>query len=95
MDDTHPFVESTLVPDGTPRSTHGGRAGWFRVACGFSALAAFALGYQSFSTARPSANTSVLYPPSLAGALAVGALLLATASVLASRHRPLQASSFC
>jgi hypothetical protein len=68
--------------------SHGGRAGWFRVACGFSALATIGISYQAWSIARPSATATVTYPPSLAGPLALGAILFAAASFLAMRHRP-------
>jgi hypothetical protein len=66
--------------------SHGGRAGWFRVASGFSAFAAIGISYQAWSIARPSPTAIVAYPPYLAGSLVLGALLLATSSYLAVRQ---------
>ena len=65
----------------------GGRAGGFRVAAGFSALAALGAAYQAWSVSHPSPNAVVFYAPSLAAAVGVGAALFAGASVLALQHR--------
>lgn len=65
---------------------HGGRSGWFRVASGFTALAAVEMGFATWSVAHPSATT-VFYSPSIAASLALGAICLAYASFLASRRR--------
>lgn len=88
MSDTNGIDERTPEPDAEMMASHGGRAGWFRVACGFSALAAIGMGYQSWSIAHPSAAAIVSYPPLLAGPLAVGAVFFAWASFLAMRRRP-------
>jgi hypothetical protein len=65
----------------------GGRAGWFRVAAGFSALSALGAAYQAWSVSHPSADAVVVYAPPLGAAVAVGAALFAAASVLAMQHR--------
>ena len=66
---------------------HGGRAGWFRVAAGFSALAAVGSGYQAWSIVHPRADAVVHYAPSLAAVIALGSVLFASASLLALHHR--------
>lgn len=65
----------------------GGRAGWFRIAAGFSVLAALGAAYQAWSVSHPSLDAVALYRPSLGAAIGVGAALFAGASVLALRHR--------
>ena len=80
-------VEGALPHAEEPESLHGGRGGWFRVACGFSALAAIVESYVAWSVARPPVATTVSHPSWLAGALAVGALCFACASFLAIRRR--------
>ena len=65
----------------------GGRAGWFRIAAGFSALAALGAAYQAWSVSHPSADAVVLYTPPVGAATGVGAALFAGASVLSMRHR--------
>jgi hypothetical protein len=80
VEDAPPHEQEQVAP-------HGGRAGWFRVACGFSALAAIGMSYQSWSVARPSVAATVFYPSWLAGPLVLGALCLAWASFLAIRRR--------
>jgi hypothetical protein len=45
------------------------------------------MAYQAWSVARPSLDATMVYSTSLVGPLALGALLLATASFLALRHR--------
>jgi hypothetical protein len=66
---------------------HGGRAGWFRVAAGFSAFAALGAAAQAWSMSHPSAHAVVFDAPSLGAAIGVGAALFAGASVLAMRGR--------
>jgi hypothetical protein len=80
VEDAPPQEQEQVAP-------HGGRAGWFRVACGFSALAGIGMSYQSLSVARPAVTATVVYPSWLAGPLALGALCLAWASFLAIRGR--------
>jgi hypothetical protein len=65
----------------------GGRAGWFRIASGFSALASLGGAYQAWSVSHPSADAVVFYAPPLGAAIGVGAALFAGASVLAMQHR--------
>jgi hypothetical protein len=86
MSDVNGTVEDA-PPHEEQTAPHGGRAGWFRVACGFSVLAAIGMSYQSWSVARPSVTAIVSYPSWLAGPLALGALCLAWASFLAIRRR--------
>ena len=69
------------------RTGRGGRAGWFRIAAGFSALAALGAAYQAWSVIHPSADAVVFYAPSLGAAIGAGAAFFAGASVLAMRHR--------
>ena len=82
MSDTNNIIEgpAPAPANATRETSHGRRAGWFRVASGFSALAAIGMCYQSFRIARPSADAVVSYPPAFGGALAVGALCVAWAS---------------
>lgn len=87
MSDTNGIVDDAPPHDAEPAVSHGGRTGWFRVACGFSALAAIGISYQSWSVAHASARASVVYPPLLAAPLALGALFFAGASLLAMRRR--------
>jgi hypothetical protein len=65
----------------------GGRAGWFRIAAGFSALAALGAAYQAWSVSHPAADAVIVYAPPLGGAVGVGAALFAGASVLAMQRR--------
>jgi len=65
----------------------GGRAGWFRVAAGFSAFAALGAAYQAWSVSHSSGDAVVFYGPPLGAAIGVGAALFAGASILAMRHR--------
>ena len=78
---------SDLQAQAKDRGGHGGRAGWFRVAAGFSALAAVGSGYQAWSITYPAPDTVVHYAPSLAAAIALASILFASASLLAIRHR--------
>jgi hypothetical protein len=71
----------------TPAARRGGRAGWFRVAAGFSALAAVGSGYQAWSVLHPSAGAVVHDAPSLGAAIGAASALFAAASLLAMRHR--------
>jgi peptidoglycan/LPS O-acetylase OafA/YrhL len=80
-------ANSASQPDAEISPPHGGRAGWFRIACGFSALATVGISYQAWSIVHPSATTIATYSPSLAVPLILGAVLLAVASFLAIRHR--------
>jgi hypothetical protein len=88
MRDANSIVDGAPPSEAEPAAAHGGRAGWFRVASGFSALAAFGISVQAWSVARPSATATVFYPRWLAGPLVLGALFLAWASFLAMRRRP-------
>jgi hypothetical protein len=83
--DAHPV--KSQPHDAKQPTARGGPAGWFRVAAGFSALAALGSGYQAWSVIRPSANAVVHYAPSLGAAIAVASALFASASLLAIRHR--------
>jgi hypothetical protein len=65
----------------------GERAGWFRIAAGFSALAALGGAYQAWSVSHPSADAVVVYAPPLGAAIGVGAALFAGASILAMRRQ--------
>jgi len=65
----------------------GGRAGWFRIAAGFSALAALGAAYQAWAVSHPSADAAVFYAPPLGAAIGVGAALFAGASILAMQRR--------
>jgi hypothetical protein len=83
--DAHPV---TSQPHDVKQPTaRGGPAGWFRVAAGFSALAALGSGYQAWSVIRPSADAIMRYAPSFGAAIAVASVLFAGASLLAIRHR--------
>jgi hypothetical protein len=67
---------------------HGGRAGWFRVASGFSALAAIEAGVQAWVVAHPPPSVTVTYSPFVPiVAVAVSAACFAGAAFLALRQR--------
>lgn len=74
------------MTDSVGKPTHGGVAGWYRVASGFSALAAIevsiaawaALTHVTGATPRPSVAVIV--------SLATSGLLAATGALLAARH---------
>jgi hypothetical protein len=80
-------ADSASQPDAEISTPHGGRAGWFRISCGFSALATVGVSYQAWSIVHPSATAIVTLSPSLTVPLVLGAVLLAVASFLAIRHR--------
>lgn len=75
--DPQDILDMPVHSDADVGGSHGGRAGWFRVACGFSALAAIGVSHQAI----------VSYPRSLAGPLVLGAIFLAKASCLALQQR--------
>ena len=87
MNETTGTTASPSRISGPLAQSHGGRAGWFRVAFGFSALATLDMGYQAWSIAQPSATATVIYPGRLAWPLAVGAVLFAAASLFALQRR--------
>jgi hypothetical protein len=89
MSDPRTGSKGTSHRDAEREPAHGGRAGWFRVACGFAILATIGLSDQAWSVARTSATDTIVYPSAIAALLAVGALLLAMSSVLAFRRRPM------
>lgn len=65
----------------------GGRAGWFRIAAGVSALAALGAAYQAWAVSHPSTDAVGFYAPPLGAAIGAGAFFCAAASVLAMRRR--------
>ena len=71
----------------TQRTDHGGRAGWFRVAGGFSALAAVNVAVQAWHVARVPSAANIPHPWQLVLALGLGVAGFACASVFAVRER--------
>lgn len=85
MIDVNPSLASQVSEE--PTRHHGGRAGWFRVAGGFSALLTLGSALEVWQAARPSTAAPGEYPSWFVALLLVATACFGWASLLALRQR--------